>query len=87
MDVLVAGVFNSGILADPRPGSTYDYAPAGEKIVRRARHLTERCRAYGWALPAAALQFVVGARTPREVVENVRHAAVRIPEPLWQELA
>ena len=26
--VLAAGVFNSGILADPRPGATYDYAPA-----------------------------------------------------------
>jgi D-threo-aldose 1-dehydrogenase len=26
--VLAAGIFNSGILADPRPGATYDYAPA-----------------------------------------------------------
>ena len=26
--VLAAGAFNSGILADPRPGATYDYVPA-----------------------------------------------------------
>src|SRR5262249_29673347 len=26
--VLAAGVFNSGLLADPRPGATFEYAPA-----------------------------------------------------------
>ena len=26
--VLVGGVMNSGVLADPRPGSRFDYAPA-----------------------------------------------------------
>ena len=30
--VLAAGVFNSGILADPRPGATYDYAPAPDGL-------------------------------------------------------
>jgi hypothetical protein len=28
VQVLAAGVFNSGILADPRPGAAYDYTPA-----------------------------------------------------------
>jgi D-threo-aldose 1-dehydrogenase len=74
----------------------YDYAPATEEIVKRALDLAERCRAPGVALPAAALQFplrhpavtgvVVGARSPREVIENAGHANARIPEPLWQEL-
>jgi D-threo-aldose 1-dehydrogenase len=33
--VLAAGIFNSGILADPRPGATYDYAPAPDGLVER----------------------------------------------------
>jgi D-threo-aldose 1-dehydrogenase len=28
VQVLGAGVLNSGILADPRPGAAYDYTPA-----------------------------------------------------------
>ena len=29
--VIAGGVFNSGVLADPRPGATFDYAPASEE--------------------------------------------------------
>src|SRR5690606_2250936 len=28
VSVVVGGVFNSGLLADPQPGAPYDYAPA-----------------------------------------------------------
>ena len=34
--VVAAGVYNSGLLADPRPGAPYDYAPA-DPAHRRAR--------------------------------------------------
>ena len=94
--VLVGGVFNSGILADPAPGATYDYAPASEAVLRRAQALDERCAAHGVPLAAAALQFpyrhpavtsvVIGARSPREVTENVAHATREIPQELWDEL-
>lgn len=96
VSVLVGGVFNSGILAAPARGATYDYAPAPEAVLRRARALAERCAAHGVPLAAAALQFpfrnpavtgvVVGARSPREVTENTAHATVAIPEDLWDEL-
>ncbi|WP_062214132.1 aldo/keto reductase [Streptomyces sp. NBRC 109706] len=94
--VLVGGVFNSGLLADPRPGATFDYAPAPEPLLRRARQLAEACAAFGVPLAAAAIQFpwrhpavgavVLGARNAREVTENAAHAAVEIPEELWREL-
>ncbi|MFD0660201.1 aldo/keto reductase [Thermocatellispora tengchongensis] len=94
--VLVAGVFNSGVLADPGEGAHYDYAPAPEPILRRARWMAERCAAYGVPLAAAALNFplrhpavtgvVVGARTPQEVADDIALAATPIPAELWAEL-
>ncbi|WP_078852198.1 aldo/keto reductase [Streptomyces sp. NRRL B-3229] len=94
--VLVGGVFNSGVLAAPAPGATFDYAPAPETVLRRARALAERCAAHGVPLAAAALQFpyrhpavtsvVLGARTAREIAENVDHARREIPQKLWDEL-
>jgi D-threo-aldose 1-dehydrogenase len=94
--VLVAGVFNSGVLADPRPGAHYDYAPAPEPMLRRARRMAERCAAHGVPLAAAALRFplrhpavtgiVVGARTPGEITEDLALAAAEIPATLWEEL-
>jgi aryl-alcohol dehydrogenase-like predicted oxidoreductase len=94
--VLVGGVFNSGVLADPRPGATYDYATAPESVLRRVRSLADRCAAHGVPLAAAALRFplrhsavtgvVVGARSADEVRQNAAHAALDIPAALWSEL-
>jgi D-threo-aldose 1-dehydrogenase len=94
--VLVGGVFNSGVLADPRPGATYDYAPASGAVLERARELDRRCAAYGVPLAAAALRFplrhpavtgvIVGARSAEEVATNAAHAATAVPEALWEEL-
>ncbi|WP_170223067.1 aldo/keto reductase [Nonomuraea turkmeniaca] len=94
--VLVAGVFNGGVLADPGPGARYDYAPAAEPVLERARELAERCAAYDVPLAAAALQFplrhaavtgvVVGARSLEEVAEDLSLAATPIPDDLWTEL-
>jgi D-threo-aldose 1-dehydrogenase len=92
--VIVAGVFNSGVLADPRPGAHFDYAPAGDAVLARARAMARRCAAYGVPLGAAAVHYplrhpgvtgvVVGARTPAEV--SAATAAPPIPEALWAEL-
>ncbi|WP_051773193.1 aldo/keto reductase [Saccharothrix sp. NRRL B-16314] len=94
--VIVGGVFNSGILANPVPGATYDYRAAPDDVWRRVRALAARCAEHDVPLAAAALQFplrhpavtsvVVGARSAREVTENIAHAATAIPEALWAEL-
>ena len=42
---IVGGVMNSGVLADPRPGAAFDYAPAPPEVVERARRLRGGLRA------------------------------------------
>ncbi len=94
--VLAAGVFNSGILAGPDDGATYDYAPAPPAVAARARQLRDACARHGVPLPAAALQFtvrnpavtaaVVGARSAEEITADVSYLSTPIPAALWAEL-
>jgi D-threo-aldose 1-dehydrogenase len=96
--VNVGGVFNSGILADPRPGATFHYqaVDAADEALGRALAMQEVCARHGVPLAAAALQFptghpavgavIVGVRSAAEVEENVRLFSWPIPEALWDEL-
>ena len=94
--VIAAGVFNSGLLADPRPGASYDYGPADDALLARALRLQETCQRYDVPLRAAAIGWparhpavvsvLVGVRSPAEVDDAFAMAAVEIPEPLWAEL-
>ena len=94
--VLAAGIFNSGILADPRPGATYDYAPAPAGLLERAQRIRAVCARHGVALGAAATQFVlrhpavtavvVGARSAGEIMEDVSYLSADVPEDLFTEL-
>ncbi len=93
--VIVGGVFNSGVLADPSSG-TYDYVSARPDVVASARRLDEVCREHGVPLKAAAMRFpfghpavtsvLVGARTANEVRENAELFAQPIPDELWADL-
>ena len=95
--VILGGVFNSGVLADPEARPTYDYAAAPDAVVDRARALRAVCDRHGVALPAAALRFamrheavttvVVGARSAAEIVADVAFASAPIAESLWSDLA
>jgi D-threo-aldose 1-dehydrogenase len=94
--VIAGGVFNSGLLADPRPGASFDYAPAGREMLERALAVKAVCERHGVPLRAAAVQFplthpavtcvLVGARSPEEVEDAVRMSAVAIPGGLWRDL-
>ncbi len=96
--VVVAGVFNSGLLARPRPGprAKYDYVEASPDLVERARAIATVCERYGTTLPAAALAFAkahpavvsvcVGARSPEQLERNVALYSEPIPSDLWAEL-
>jgi len=95
--VLAAGVFNSGILADPRDGARYDYAPAVPAVLARARRVRDICARHGVPVAAAALQYVlrhpavtaavVGARTPDEISADAGYLSLVIPGSLWTDLA
>jgi D-threo-aldose 1-dehydrogenase len=55
--VVAVGVMNSGLLADPRPGATFDYRPAPTAVVERAVRLRDVCARHGVSLRQAAIQF------------------------------
>jgi D-threo-aldose 1-dehydrogenase len=94
--VLIAGVMNSGVLADPRPGSRFDYAPAPPEVLERARRIGEVCDRHGVPLRAAAMQFplahpavvslVAGVRTAAHLDEYPAMLSLPIPTALWDDL-
>ncbi|MGW2769413.1 aldo/keto reductase [Streptomyces sp. NPDC001275] len=94
--VIVGGVFNSGMLADPKPGATYDYATASEDLLDRALEMRDATEAHGVPLRSAALQFpfghravasvLLGARSPSQVQDAVAQHHRPIPEAVWKAL-
>lgn len=95
--VTAAGVFNSGVLANPTDDATFFYAPASAPIIERARAMRDACAVHGVSLSAAAMQFplrhpavetvLVGMRSPDEVAANTAAFATPIPDELWPVLA
>jgi D-threo-aldose 1-dehydrogenase len=94
--VVVGGIFNSGLLADPRPGATYDYTAAPDDILQRALRLKAVAERHGVPLRAAALHYplahpavagaLVGARSADEVRDAADMLALAVPPALWDEL-
>jgi len=94
--VVLGGVFNSGLLADPRAAATYDYAPASAEIVRRALEIEAVCADYDVPLRAAALRFglthpavsgaLIGIRDAAQARDCAAMAGVTVPETLWRDL-
>jgi D-threo-aldose 1-dehydrogenase len=94
--VMTGGVMNSGVLADPRPGSRFDYSTAAPDVLARAQQLAAVCARHGVALKAAAVQFplahpavasvIAGVRSIEHLDEYDRLFRDPIPGELWDEL-
>jgi D-threo-aldose 1-dehydrogenase len=96
--VVAASVFNSGILASPRPrpGAKYNYAAVPPDLLHQAQRMADVCRRHGTSLPAAALHFPLGHPAVASVVVAVKDgaemrandAAFRrgVPAAVWEEL-
>jgi D-threo-aldose 1-dehydrogenase len=96
--VVAVGVFNSGLLAAPRPAAdaTFDYRPASPELLERARRIADICEQHGSTLPAAAIAFplahpavvdvTLGMRTAAEVQRNARLLAEPVPAGVWSDL-
>ena len=94
--IIAAGVFNSGILGDPKPGTHYNYQEAPAELVDRAQRLRTVCERHGVPLRAAAIQFplghpavscvVVGCRSLDQLLDSIRMFETEIPSDLWGEL-
>ena len=97
VSVIAGGVFNSGVLAAPDAGATYDYHAAPAELIERARRLQEACARFGVPLRAAAARFplthpavasvLIGVRNAAEITDALRLRAVDIPAALWDALA
>ncbi|MFH8974906.1 aldo/keto reductase [Streptomyces sp. NPDC017890] len=94
--VIIGGVLNSGLLADPSPGATYDYAAAPSDIMRRAVRMRDVTESHGVPLRAAALRFpfghpavasvLVGARSAAQVRDAAEQFHRRLPTGVWEGL-
>jgi D-threo-aldose 1-dehydrogenase len=96
--VVIAGVYNTGLLSSARAaaGAKYEYADAPTALIDRANAIAEVCESFGVTLPEAALAFpllhpavvsvVVGVRDAAQVESNVQRYNTPIPPALWTEL-
>jgi D-threo-aldose 1-dehydrogenase len=94
--VVIGGAFNSGLLADPKPGATYNYASAPPELLDKALRIKAVAERHGTTLRAAALAFplahpavvsvLVGTRSADEVRDSVRQFTTDVPAEFWQEL-
>lgn len=91
--VMAAGVYQSGLLADPRPGAPHGYASVPAELGVRIGALRRLCADFDVSPLAAAVQFplahpavsnvVVGARSPEEVAGTVSLFNQLVPGDFW----
>ena len=95
VSVIAGGVFNSGILTNPKAGATFNYEPASPEVLARAQKIEKFFLDRGVSLAQAALQFpmqhpaisaiLVGCRSADEVTTNVALYNKEIDSHIWSE--
>ena len=95
VSVIAGGVFNSGILTNPKAGATFNYEPASPEVLARAQKIEKFFVDRGVSLAQAALQFpmqhpaisaiLVGCRSADEVTTNVALYNKEIESHIWSE--
>ncbi len=98
VSVIAASIFNSGLLAVPRPGAGayFDYEAVTPDVLGRANRIADVCEAHGVTLPQVAMAFplrhpavagiAVGMRSAEEARRNLESFAVEVPAQVWTEL-
>lgn len=96
VSIVIGSPYNTGILHDPTPTSTFDFVQASPSLIEKAVRIKEVCESFGVPLPAAAMQFpfghpavvsvLTGAERRTEFEENARMLTWEIPEALWHSL-
>ena len=95
--VLAAGVHESGILANPDPGSRFRYGSPPIGAIARVDRIASVCAPYDAPLPAAALHhvlahsdvtaIVIGARSATDARLNAEYPHEHVPRELFDDLA
>lgn len=93
--VVIGGVYNSGLLANPSPNAMYNYVPVPKALLTRALALKSICERHGVPLKAAALQFpyrhaavasvLIAARNLGQLEDSLKNFETSIPPELWQD--
>jgi D-threo-aldose 1-dehydrogenase len=96
VSMIIGGVYNSGVLANPVKGASFDYAPVSENLLDRAIAIKAFLADRGISLTAAAIQFplrhpavttvLTGSRSAAELHANVADFNVEIPNSIWNDL-
>jgi D-threo-aldose 1-dehydrogenase len=96
VDITIGGVFNSGVLANPVKGATFEYLPASDEIIAKAQKIGAFLNERGIPLTAAALQFplrhpavtsvLTGSRNSAELLSNIADFDRELPIDIWKEL-
>jgi D-threo-aldose 1-dehydrogenase len=94
--IIIGGVYNSGILANPVAGATFNYQAAPAEWLEKAQRLQTVCNRHDTPMMAAAIQFplahpavstvLTGVQAVSELEENVRMFQHPVPAALWQDL-
>ena len=95
--IILAGVFNSGILAKGIGDNvTYNYDKIPNHIREKYIIVSEVCDRYNVPVPAAALQFsyanklissmILGMDRIEQIQQNISFFNQKIPDDLWNEL-
>ncbi len=95
--VVMAGVYNSGILATGSAGDPhFDYAPAAPAIISRTQAIEAVCAKFDVPLAAAALQFVLAHPLAAAVIPGIASSSrvfqtralvdYPIPAAFWSSL-
>ena len=96
VSVMIGGVYNSGILANPVAGATFHYAPAPDEIIAKAQKIRDLLATFNVSLTAAAIQFplrhpavttvLTGSRSPKELLANIADFDSEVPQEAWAAL-
>ncbi len=96
VSVITAGVFNSGILANPVAGTTFEYEPASSEMIAKAQAIAAVIKDFNVPMTAVALQFplrhpavtavLTGARHKKELLANIADFDLTVPEECWTAL-
>jgi len=97
--VVLAGVFNSGLLATARPaeGARFDYRIAEPDTIAKVHRIADVCETHGVDVPSVAIAFarrhpavasvVLGMQSATEVDENAARFETAVPDAVWRDLA
>lgn len=98
IEIVAAGVFNSGLLARSEPTSSdrYEYAKVPPGLLLHAQAIASVCNDFGVDLPTAALHYplqikpvttvVVGSARAEQVAQNAQRLTSPVPAELWSAL-